>query len=103
MLERKRKARGYGLVTGDADLDDAERDVELGEGINGQESGIVHHETAPKAVSLEQELDNWDENAPDDEWNETDQQANAAATADGVKPSMSPKPVDGEDTKKRAD
>jgi hypothetical protein len=63
MLERKRAARGYGAVAGD-DIDD--RDVELGEGISGQESGIVRSGTA----TVEEELDRWDENAED--WEDTD-------------------------------
>ena len=106
MLERKRKRKGYVHVSGDGE-GDADRDVELGEGLNGQESGVVHHETAPQAVSLEQELDNWDENAPD-EWDD-EEQANAAATADGRAPSTSPAQIadDADDAdktaKKRAD
>lgn len=63
MLERKRAARGYGAVADD-DIDD--RDVELGESIGGQESGVVRSGTA----TVEEELDNWDENAED--WEDTD-------------------------------
>lgn len=105
MIERKRKRKGY---TGVPATDGAEdHDLELGEGINGQESGIVHHDTAPAAVSLEQELDNWDENA-EDVWDEDDT-ANAAVTTDGFAPSGSAtvaatEPEDGvKDTKKRAE
>ena len=61
MLERRRAARGYGAVAGD-DLD--ERDVELGENVGEQESGVVR-------PTVEQELDRWDENAED--WEDTDQ------------------------------
>jgi hypothetical protein len=56
MLERKRKSKHYNLVVGDEDAD-----VELGEGIGavgGQETGIT-------GATLEQEVDNWDENAED--------------------------------------
>lgn len=60
MLERKRAARGYGAVAGD-DFD--ERDVELGERADGQESGIVR-------PTVEEELDRWDENAED--WEDTE-------------------------------
>lgn len=56
MLERKRAARGYNAVAGDDD-------VELGEDIGGQESGVVR-------PTVEEELDNWDENAED--WEDTD-------------------------------
>jgi len=59
MLERKRAARGYGQVAGD------EADIELGEGFEGQESGVVR-----PTPTVEEELDNWDENAED--WDDTD-------------------------------
>lgn len=45
---------------------DEEADLELGEGVGAQESGITA--VAP-ARSLEAELDNWDENA-EDAWDE---------------------------------
>lgn len=57
MIERKRAARGYAAVAGD-DID--ERDIELGEDVGGQESGVVR-------PTVEEELDTWDENA-EDEW-----------------------------------
>ncbi|KAF2737964.1 hypothetical protein EJ04DRAFT_460281 [Polyplosphaeria fusca] len=63
MLERKRAARGYGAVAGE-DID--EGDVELGESLGGQESGVVRSGTA----AVEEELDRWDENAED--WEDTD-------------------------------
>jgi hypothetical protein len=60
MLERKRLSKSYSLVPGDAD---DEHDLELGEGIgaanrDGQETGVT-------GQTLEQEVDNWDENAED--------------------------------------
>ncbi|OCK82436.1 hypothetical protein K432DRAFT_380442 [Lepidopterella palustris CBS 459.81] len=64
MLERKRAARGYHAVVGD---DTEGLDVELGEGIGTQESGVARPGTTP---TVEQELDNWDENAED--WEETE-------------------------------
>ncbi|KAF2869190.1 VanZ like family protein [Massariosphaeria phaeospora] len=60
MLERKRAARGYGAVAGDEPDD---MDVELGEGIGGQESGVVR-------PTVDEELANWDENAED--WDSTE-------------------------------
>ncbi|EKG16920.1 VanZ-like protein [Macrophomina phaseolina MS6] len=82
MLERKRRAKQYQVVPGD------DVDVELGENVNGadgQESGVVR-----EGMSVEEELDNWDENA-EDNWDpeepnggaETEQagKADAAATA----------------------
>lgn len=56
MIERKRAARGYTAVAGD---DNEERDIELGESVGGQESGVVR-------PTVEEELDTWDENAEDD-------------------------------------
>lgn len=61
MLERKRAAKQYMTVPGDE-----ETDLELGEGVSGQESGTT---TVTPARSLEAEVDNWDENA-EDAWDE---------------------------------
>lgn len=61
MLERKRAARGYTAVAGDE-----ERDIELGENVEGQESGVVR-------PTVEEELDRWDENAED--WETTEPEA----------------------------
>lgn len=72
MLERKRAARGYGAVAGD----DHDQDVELGEGIGEQESGI----TRP---TVEEELDRWDENAEDWETTEPGDITNGQAAAGG--------------------
>ncbi|KAL1619560.1 hypothetical protein SLS56_010054 [Neofusicoccum ribis] len=60
MLERKRRAKQYQVVPGEADDD---LDVELGEGVgSGQETGVVRDN---RSMSVEEELDNWDENAED--------------------------------------
>jgi len=59
MLERKRAARGYGAIADD----DHDLDVELGEGIGEQETGI-------ERPTVEQELERWDENAED--WDTTE-------------------------------
>lgn len=71
MLERKRLQRStYNAVPGQDEDGDREYDVELGE---GHETGIV--ENGPPARTLEQEVDNWDENAADDDdddWEEDD-------------------------------
>ncbi|KAL1637243.1 hypothetical protein SLS58_009430 [Diplodia intermedia] len=66
MLERKRRNKHYQAVPGD------DVDVELGENMRdggddgeaggGQESGIVRD----PGMTVEEELDNWDENAEDD-------------------------------------
>jgi hypothetical protein len=60
MLERKRQARSYNLVPGD------EEDVELGEGVGAheeQESGV----TGTQVQTLEEQVDNWDENNWEDD------------------------------------
>lgn len=75
MLERKRQRKTYTAVPGEDDGEDdgggdpGHEDIELGEGVVGaQESGVT--EAGPTAahskMTLEEEVDNWDENAPDD-------------------------------------
>ncbi|KAG8669881.1 hypothetical protein FPOAC2_09223 [Fusarium poae] len=59
MLERRRRRR-YSAVPGED-----QGDVELGE---GHESGVV--EGASRSLTLEEEVDNWDENQIDDDWDE---------------------------------
>ncbi|KZZ94404.1 VanZ-like protein [Moelleriella libera RCEF 2490] len=62
MLERKRQNRTYTSVPGEDG-----GDIELGD---GQQTGITDVEPGPfRGRTLEQEVDNWDENAPDD-WEE---------------------------------
>ncbi|KAF2851129.1 hypothetical protein T440DRAFT_467874 [Plenodomus tracheiphilus IPT5] len=58
MLERKRAARGYAAVAGDE-----ERDIELGESVGDQESGVLR-------PTVDEELERWDENAED--WETTE-------------------------------
>ncbi|KAA8622515.1 hypothetical protein PtrSN002B_005950 [Pyrenophora tritici-repentis] len=58
MLGRKRAARGYTAVAGDE-----ERDIELGDHIQDQESGVVR-------PTVDEELERWDENAED--WDTTE-------------------------------
>lgn len=70
MLERRRSRRQYGGVPG---ADDG--DLELGE---GHESGVVNGDAGP-STTLEEEVDNWDENAMDD-W---DDEEGADITAKG--------------------
>ncbi|KAG5985164.1 hypothetical protein E4U55_000800 [Claviceps digitariae] len=63
MLERKRNKKAYTAVPGGD-----EEDVELG---SAQETGITVADVDPlQARSLEEEVDNWDENAVDDWDNE---------------------------------
>lgn len=92
MLERKRQAKTYHAVPGDGDLD-----LELGEGVGAQESG-----TTGGTRTVEEELDNWDENA-EDAWDE-EEHAHGAEDGEGLKtPSASSAgDVDG-DSKKRAE
>jgi hypothetical protein len=61
MLERRRQRKTYNAVPGED-----EGDLELGE---GHETGVTDDE--PRGRTLEEEVDNWDENAPDD-WDEDD-------------------------------
>jgi len=63
MLERKRLAKTYQAVPGDEDAD-----LELGEGIGAQESGTTIADL-PAPQTLDEEVDNWDENV-EDAWDE---------------------------------
>ncbi|KAL3296491.1 VanZ like family protein [Colletotrichum asianum] len=71
MLERKRRTKTYAPVPGEDD-----EDVELGE---GHETGVIESSGArdggdvggSSGRTLEQEVDNWDENQVDD-WDEDD-------------------------------
>lgn len=91
MLERKRLAKTYHVVPGDED-----QDVELGEGAGAQESGVTD---APR--TLDDEVDNWDENI-EDAWDEDDNADGAEGEASKKPSASSPGEVDG-DSKKRAD
>ncbi|ETN38191.1 uncharacterized protein HMPREF1541_06222 [Cyphellophora europaea CBS 101466] len=69
--ERRRRAKFAALI-GEGDAD-----VELGEGpglgqSNGDFGGPSAQETGVTHRSVEEELDNWDENIPDDAWDEDD-------------------------------
>lgn len=68
MLERRRQRKTYNAVPGED-----EGDVELGE---GHETGVS--DGPSRTQTLEEEVDNWDENAPDD-WDEADITASGAA------------------------
>ncbi|PWY92459.1 hypothetical protein BO70DRAFT_348827 [Aspergillus heteromorphus CBS 117.55] len=98
MLSRRRKAR-FGSLGGDG----ADNDVELGhlhddeeEGLGPQESGVMN---------LEQEVDNWDENAVDnwDTEDGPDDLAGAAAAEDSKRSSPGEAGLHGSDGKKRSD
>ncbi|KAF5659671.1 hypothetical protein FHETE_9316 [Fusarium heterosporum] len=90
MLERKRRRR-YSAVPGED-----EGDVELGE---GHETGVV--EGSARSRTLEEEVDNWDENQLDDEWDEED--AHEAPTNNAYLSDDSADIGDLGDSKKRMD
>jgi hypothetical protein len=97
MLERKRLAKQFHIVPGDEE-GDLGQDLELGE----QQSGIT---TSDGPVpSLEEEVDNWDENA-EDNW---DDEAGGTESAEGDGPKtpgsgdIGPEP-ESIDVKKRTD
>jgi hypothetical protein len=68
MLERKRLAKQYQVVPG-------EEDLELGEGVGAQELGTVT--AAAAAPTLDEEVENWDENL-EDGWEEDEHTADSA-------------------------
>lgn len=93
MLDRRRKSR-FGVVDG------GEEDVELGVGVGGsrEEEGLGPQESG--VMNLEQEVDNWDENAVDN-WDTED---GLDATAhQATPPSYDDSQVAGEGSTKRSD
>jgi len=78
MLERKRLAKHYQAVPGSD-----EHDLELGDGVGAQDSGI----TAASAPTLDEEVDNWDENV-EDAWDE-DERATGTDSIGAKTPSAS--------------
>ncbi len=100
MLERKRLAKHYQIVPGDD-----ETDLELGEGVGAQESGTVSA-TAVVAPTLDQEVDNWDENLEDNWDDDHALGADNATESEGLKTPSASSAGDGEEHKehkKRAD
>jgi hypothetical protein len=96
MLERKRKHRQYNPVPGED-----EEDLELGEGSGSHEEGVMSAAGNERTVTLEQELDNWDENAVD-AWDEEDGDGDIGmAPSKGKESEQHGEEV--EDPKKRAD
>lgn len=77
MLERKRAAKLYQPVHGDEEA--GAGDVELDENLGAQETGV----TSPgqRETDIDEELNNWDENAADD-WDE-DEPLHANGDASG--------------------
>ncbi len=97
MLERRRKTKHYDIVPGEDqdDLEDPERDVELGP-VGEQETGVVAAGATGQATAgagdtdVTEELDHWDENAED--WDDGPAEGGKSAAADDIT-----------DYKKRAD
>ena len=83
MLERKRLTRQYSIVPGAEDL-------ELGEGVGEQETGTALAAAEPQRMTGDEELDNWDEHADDDPWDEEEHATGTdSAEGDGPTPSAS--------------
>ncbi|KAI0475586.1 hypothetical protein GGR56DRAFT_675701 [Xylariaceae sp. FL0804] len=95
MLDRKRQRRRYDAVPGE-DTDD----LELGEGVDRQEEGVTSAPQDERTTTLEQEVDNWDENGMDEDWDD----GNAAGDVAGSKGKETERPGgDAGADKKRAD
>ncbi|KAI0007899.1 hypothetical protein F4779DRAFT_481038 [Xylariaceae sp. FL0662B] len=95
MLERKRLRRQYNAVPGE----DA-ADLELGEGVGHQEEGVMSAAGNERAATLEEQVDNWDENAVD-AWDD-DEEGNGDIGASHGK-TLEQNGGDATDTKKRVD
>lgn len=89
MLERRRQLKSYNAVPGEDGAD-----VELGQ---DHETGIVAGQIQP--MTLEEEVDSWDENATDD-WNRG---AAADASTLPIGKSKDPDAPDSGEAKRRAD
>ncbi|KAI0886847.1 uncharacterized protein GGS22DRAFT_178864 [Annulohypoxylon maeteangense] len=96
MLERKRQRRQYNAVPGE----DVE-DLELGEGVGPQEEGIMLAAGTERAATLEEEVDNWDENAVD-AWDEAEDEGDLGVT-NGNGKAHDQNGGETADTKKRVD
>jgi len=101
--ERRRRAKystlvGEGVEGEDLELGDGPGvEDELGRTPDGQETGVVS--TAPTHRSVEEELSNWDENVPDDDWDEEDDTAGkdakmTPATSSAASEEIPPKKVE---------
>lgn len=98
MLERKRLAKNYQAVPGE---DDADLELGEGSGIGAQESGTTGAGVSGTHPSLDQEVDNWDENI-EDGWD--DDEHLDSAEGEGLKtPSASSAGDDLGESKKRGD
>ncbi|KFA48032.1 hypothetical protein S40293_02638 [Stachybotrys chartarum IBT 40293] len=91
MLERKRQRKTYNAVPGDD-----EEDLELGE---SSAEGAANR--PGRSRTLEEEVDNWDENAID-QWDEDDGAEPVAAPSTSA-PGKEPEAADLGDAKKRVD
>ncbi|KAL1890580.1 hypothetical protein Cpir12675_005333 [Ceratocystis pirilliformis] len=78
MLDRRRQRRNYDVVPGEDD-----EDLELGE---DHETGVIDNADAdsPVVSNLEQQVDNWDENA-EDNWDDEEEDDVGLGTVSGAK------------------
>lgn len=93
--ERRRRAK-YSALSGDGIEGE---DLELGETANGELGRPIEddQETGVVPRSVEEELDNWDENVPDDAWEEDDD----ATTSQNTKVTPSTSSVGSEEPLKK--
>ncbi|KAI9829577.1 MAG: hypothetical protein M1819_006082 [Sarea resinae] len=110
MLERKRRSKHYQVVPGEDGGEGGEgtADLELGEragGLEPQESGITDAAAITgvgrSTPSLEEEVDNWDENA-EDNWDD-EEPAAEGGIVESLKASNGPGPAIDTEGKKRSD
>lgn len=86
--------RQYNAVPGEDD-----DDLELGEGVGAQEEGVMSAAGNERSTTLEEEVDNWDENAVD-AWDE-DEGDGDIGTSNGKASELNG--GESPDTKKRVD
>jgi len=88
--ERRRRAK-YSVLEGDVPA--GEEDLELGEGSGLQEGGgtqpLQGTTVRPAPKSVEDEVDNWDENAEDEAWDEDDDATTGDSAVTKITPASS--------------
>ena len=91
MVERKRASKNYQVVPGDEEAGGA-GDIELDENLGRQETGVTT--SGQRETNIDDELDNWDENAADDWEEEEPPHSNGNVISDNDRTSTKPIPGD---------
>lgn len=88
--ERRRKAK-YSVLAGDAPGGEEDLELGAGPGLDAQEAVDERQETGVVAMptTVEEEVDNWDENVVDEAWDEDDDATTGGSAGTKVTPASS--------------